>query len=106
MDDAGKSKPTPARVAEHRRDMRRKGMERVEVRVPAADSDVVRKVAKILLQGGAEADWLREQLEARGERRKATTGSELLAFFRASPLVGQDIVFERDRGPGRPIDIE
>ena len=31
---------------------------------------------------------------------------ELVAFLRASPLVGEDLVFERDRSVGREADLE
>jgi hypothetical protein len=35
----------------------------------------------------------------------AQTGEELLAFFRASPLVGEELEFDRDRSPGRPVEL-
>lgn len=100
------AKPTAERVASHRRNLRRDGIKRVEVRVTAADAKLVREVANMLCQGGADADWLRQQLAARRAPRAITTGKELLAFFRASPLVGEDIFGERDKDPGRPIDFE
>ena len=34
------------------------------------------------------------------------TGADLLAFLRASPLVGEDMTIERDRTPGRVVDFE
>ena len=37
---------------------------------------------------------------------QATTGAELLAFLRASPLRDADFEVERDRSPGRPVDLE
>ena len=36
----------------------------------------------------------------------ARTGAELLAFLRASPLVGEDLTIERDRTPSRVVDFE
>ena len=36
----------------------------------------------------------------------ARTGSELVAFFRNSPLAGEDLAFERDRTEGRSVDLE
>lgn len=38
-------------------------------------------------------------------QKKATTGKELVAFFRASPLVGLDIKFERDKSAGRETEL-
>lgn len=36
---------------------------------------------------------------------EARTGHDLVAFFRASPLVGADLQIERDRSIGRSADI-
>ena len=36
----------------------------------------------------------------------ATTGEELVAFLRSSPLDETDFVVERDRATGRPVDFE
>ena len=108
MPESGKSKAkaTFARVATHRRNLRRNGMKRVEVRVAATDAECVRQLARILRQGGADADWLRDRLAARRDPHTVTTGGELLAFFRASPLVGADVFIERDKEPARPIDLQ
>jgi hypothetical protein len=35
----------------------------------------------------------------------ATSGSDLVAFFRASPLVGVELEVERDKSSGREIDL-
>ena len=60
--------------------------------------------ALIATAGGEEADRLREALAP--ALSTARTGMELVAFLRASPLVGEDLVFERDRSVGREADLE
>jgi len=34
------------------------------------------------------------------------SGKELVEFFRVSPLTGEDIIFERDRSSGRPVELD
>ncbi len=34
------------------------------------------------------------------------TGAELVAFFRTSPLVGEELMIERDQSTGRYLDLE
>ena len=76
---------------------------RIEVTVPAQDAPLIRGLAAVLRAGGDEARHVRKNL--RPLARAAATGIELVAFFRASPLVGEDLAFERDRSHGRPIEI-
>ena len=80
-------------------------MSRVNVTVPAGDAALVREVAAALRRGGEDARQVRDGLAPLFGRRRARTGRELLAFFRASPLVGEDLDLERDRSTGRPIDL-
>ena len=96
---------TAPRVARHRRKLTAAGGRRLEVVVPAADADLVREAAAVLRAGGENARRLRRSLRAQVHPRAAATGDELLAFFRASPLVGEDLTIERDRSPGRPVDL-
>jgi hypothetical protein len=44
-------------------------------------------------------------LSAKISGHRAKTGKELVAFSRDSPLVGEELVIERDRGPGRSLDL-
>lgn len=93
------------RVERHRRKLAASGARRLEVVVPAADADLVREAAAVLRAGGEAAKRLRQSLQARTHPRAAATGSELVAFFRASPLICEDLAIERDRSSGRPIDF-
>ena len=80
-------------------------MRRVEVAVPVADVALIRSLASALRSGGEAAERLRATVGEASGFTPARTGDELLAFFRSSPLVGEDISFERDRSSGRPIEL-
>ena len=95
-----------ARVARHRVKTAASGSRRVEIVVPADDAPLIKAVAGALRAGGPEAARLRAQLEPALRPQKARTGAELVAFLRASPLVGADLSFERDQTTGRVVDLE
>ena len=95
-----------ARVSRHRIKAAAAGTARVEVSVPSEDVGFVKAVAGTLRRGGSPAAELRETLAQTVSFPRAKTGAELVAFLRASPLCDADIVVERDRSPGRPIDLE
>ena len=92
-------------MARYRERQLRSGMRRVEVTVPAKDVALIRRLAGELRSGGEAADRLRAEKGAATAFTPARTGEELIAFFRSSPLVGEDVSFERDRSPGRPIEL-
>ncbi len=94
------------RLARHRAKLAAQGTRRVEVSVPAQDVGIVKAVAGALRTGGDEARWVRDVLARLTLREPARTGAELLAFLRASPLVGEDLIIERDRTAGRVVDFE
>jgi hypothetical protein len=82
-----------------------RGTKRVEVTVPANDVELIRRLANELRAGGEQAERLRASVSSPSGFQPARTGDELVAFFRSSPLVGEDLSFERDRSSGRPIDL-
>ncbi len=94
------------RLTRHRAKLAAQGTRRVEVTVPAQDVGMVKAVAGVLRTDGDEARWLRDVLACLTPREPARTGAELLAFLRASPLVGEDLIIKRDRSPGRGVDFE
>ena len=95
-----------ARVARHRVGAAARGMARVEVSVPTDDAAFVKALAGTLRRGGSAAAALRETLASAVPPPRAQTGAELVAFLRSSPLRDGGFVAERDRSPGRPIDLE
>jgi hypothetical protein len=82
------------------------GVKRIEVRIPARDVPLVHSIAGILRAGGDEATNLREQIQQATGENTATTGKDLVAFFRDSPLMDVDINLERDTSTSRTIDFK
>jgi hypothetical protein len=80
-------------------------MKRVEVTVPAGDAALLRELAVRLKAGGKPAREARDGVRRLLRADAAASGRALVAFFRASPLVGADLRLERDKSPGRPIDL-
>lgn len=77
----------------------------MEVAVPAGDATLLRQVAAVLRAGGQAAEQLRAQLTPGMGIAPARTGEELVAFFRASPFVGEDVDVERDRSSSRAVEL-
>lgn len=77
----------------------------VEVIVPARDADLVKAAATALRSGGVAAQRVRDAVQPMSAEMPAQTGAELVAFLRGSPLVGEDLDFERDPGTGRVADL-
>ena len=94
-----------SRVARHRKKAAISGAKRVEVTVPSPDAPLVKAIAGALRSGGEEAKRIREALEPMLSVPRAKTGKEMVAFFRASPLVGAELEIERDRSAGRSANL-
>ena len=94
-----------ARVARHRMKVAAIGSRRVEVTVPNRDAALVKSIADSLRSGGKRADLIRESLKPIVATTKARSGLELVAFFRASPLVQDQLDITRDRSSGRSVDL-
>lgn len=106
MEPAAKAVQRDSRIARHRRKLAIGASKRVEVTVPADDANLVKSIAGMLRAGGNEAKRIRDTLEPMLTVPKATTGRELVAFFRASPLVGVELQIERDRSAARDVDLD
>jgi len=75
------------------------------VTVPSRDAPLVKAIAGTLRAGGEEARRLRALLRPVLSLPRAKTGPELVAFFRASPLAGDELRIERDGSTGRAADL-
>ncbi len=93
------------RVIRHRVRVSAEGLRRVEVTVPANDSQLVKALAGVLRAGGDEAMRVREAFMSMTATEPVRTGAELLVFLRTSPLVGEDLTIERDKTTGRTVDL-
>jgi hypothetical protein len=96
---------TAERVRTHRGRQAASGLRRTEVAVPEGDVPLLRRLAALLRAGGQPAARLRAQLEPELGTEPARSGTELVAFFRRSPLVGEPIDAARDRSTGRPVEL-
>jgi hypothetical protein len=96
---------TANRVQLHRGRLTASGIRRMELAVPTVDAPLLRRLAALLRAGGQPAERLREQLAPAVGASPAQSGEDLVAFFRNSPLVGEDIQVERDRSSGRAVDL-
>lgn len=95
-----KSKPRPrSAVAEHRRRLRSRGLQRVEVQVRGEDAPLVRAVAAALADPERAAE-ARALLRGRFAPAPARSLKELLV---AAPLDGVEL--DRSRDLGRAVDL-
>jgi len=94
------------RVARHRAKTAAQGSRRVEVTVAARDAGLIKAVSSALRAGGKDAERVRAALASMVPIEPAQTGAELVAFFRASPLVGEKLLIERYHSTGRSVDLE
>jgi hypothetical protein len=91
-------------VANHRRRLRARGLDRFEVRGLGADRELLRAVAKRLAQADAAAGELRARIEASIGPPVAERGG-ILEALRRSPLVGAELDLERETGAGRDVGV-
>jgi hypothetical protein len=88
--------------------MREAGIDRFEVRAPAADKPLIREIARRLAQGDVE---LRREIKRdltathQPEAGGVSEKGGIWRAFRNSPLVGVDIDLERKPLPPRDIDL-
>jgi len=105
MAQSNSSDQVNARVALHRTKVVASGSRRVEVTVPKRDAALIKSIAESLRSGGKRAELVRESLKPIVATAKSRSGSELVAFFRASPLVQEELDVTRDRSTGRTVDL-
>lgn len=94
-----------SRVSRHRKRVASSGAKRVEVTVPSRDAPLVKAIASALRSDGQQAELIRQSLQPVLTVPRAKTGSELVAFFRASPLTNVELPIERDHSSGRTADL-
>jgi hypothetical protein len=81
-----------------------RGIARFEIQALDTDRDLLRSLARKLMEDGPEAGRLRRILQqaAKGEPPKA---GGIVAALRRSPLVGADLDISRSREAGRKVDL-
>lgn len=86
-------------VRDHRRRLKERGLNRVEVHAIEADAALIRQLAKILREDDERAQLVRTQLDELIAERP----SGLKALLAAAPLDG--ILITRSRESGRAIEL-
>ena len=94
-----------SRVTRHRKMVATSGAQRVEVTVPCRDAPLVKAIAGAFRSGGEEAELIRRLLQPMLSAPRAKTGTELVAFLRASPLTEAELPIKRDRSTGRAAEL-
>jgi hypothetical protein len=91
-------------VESHRAKLAQRGLVRFELQALKADRDLIRKLARKLIEEGPEAGQLRRTVEQAVGGGAPKTGG-ILAALRRSPLVGDELDFSRSREEGRHVDL-
>ncbi|MGB3389792.1 MAG: hypothetical protein WBA88_17605 [Pseudaminobacter sp.] len=91
-------------IQNYRSRLSEKGLVRFEVLGRDSDRDLIRSLAKRLIEDTPEASRLRSAVSKSMAGDGSKKGS-ILAALRRSPLVGADLDLEHPREEGREIDI-
>jgi hypothetical protein len=91
-------------IDNYRSRLTERGIARFEIQALDADRDLLRSLARKLMEEGPEAGRLRRTIQqaVAGEPPKA---GGILAALRRSPLVGADLDLSRPREEGRKVDL-
>jgi hypothetical protein len=102
-------------VKSHRTRLRRRGFKRVEVQVPAAEVEVIRKAAAVLRDPTEEAERLRHHLGFESERGRALMALDIFAMPEPLSVKGERLWEQamkqvardrKDRRLNRPRDVD
>ena len=93
------------RVRQHRRRQAAAGSKRIEVTVPSGDAALLRALSVQLRAGGKSASRARASLHAVLKKNQPSSGADLVAFLRDSPLVGVAFDDLRERSIGRKFEL-
>ncbi len=91
-------------LEKHRCKLRETGLSRYEVRGLEADKALVRDLARRLALNDDAANELRSEVTKKIGGKRARRGG-ILAALRRSPLVGAELVIERENTSGRSVDL-
>ena len=88
----------------YRARLTQRGLKRFEVLAPESDRELIRSLARKLIEEGPRSEQTRQRVKAlvSGEPARADT---ILSALRRSPLVGADLDLSRPREKGRRIDL-
>lgn len=91
-------------VENYRKRLSKRGMARFEVLALKKDRELIREVARKLVESTPEAEKMRASM-CQAIAEKSSTKGGILAWLRSSPLVGADLDLKRPFTTGRKIDL-
>lgn len=91
-------------VKNYRKRLKKRGISRFEVIGLAKDRDLIRAVARSLAERNAQAARLRSRISETLAPEESEAGG-IYAALRRSPLVGAELGIERERSPGRKVEL-
>jgi hypothetical protein len=91
-------------ITNYRSRLTGRGIVRFELQAFEADRDLIRALARKLVEDGPDAGQVRRAVQeaVAGEQREP---GGILAALRRSPLVGADLDLTRPREAGRKVDL-
>jgi len=92
-------------VKTFRKRRRKAGVVRFEVAAPARDKELIRGVARRLVEAGPSAEQLRSELRKLADATGAEEIGGIWRALRESPLVGSDVEFRREHGRDRKVEL-
>lgn len=99
-----KDSPQKRAVANYRKRLQERGLARFEVMGRQVDRELLRRLAIKLAANDAAAAELRANIMTILPDRPRRTGG-ILEALRQSPLVGAELTFDREKTPGRKVDL-
>lgn len=100
MSNAAQSRATKS----YRARLTQRGIQRFEVTARESDRDLIRDLAKRLVEDGPEAEAVRAAVKS-AVVHDARKPSGILAALRRSPLAGIELDLTRARDEGRDVDL-
>ena len=91
-------------IRNYRSRLKKRGLARFEVLGRNTDRDLIRSLARRLVEEGPDAARLRAAISQGIAGEAAKTGG-IVAALRRSPLVGSDLDLTRPRIEGRKLDL-
>lgn len=91
-------------IANYRSRLTERGIVRFELQAFETDRDLIRKLARKLVEDGPDAGQIRRTLQQAVTSEPGEPGG-ILTALRRSPLVGADLDLTRPREEGRTVDL-
>lgn len=92
-------------IAKYRSRLTERGIVRFELQAFATDRDLIRTLARKLVEEGPASGQTRRAVQQAVSRGEAGERGGILAALRRSPLVGADLDLTRPREAARKVDL-